>query len=119
VGCLEKQELTASILRQLREGLTPSICAIDLPELFPDSEDNDDEEDKLEEGDCILYTVFAPIKEIRAGSTVSQRLAEAYAWNSVPAGTGVPPWAAAFSDVFNKESFDSLPETPTNPNYPL
>jgi hypothetical protein len=71
------EKLAASILQQLREGPTPSICAVDseewhrddgydpadnddLPELCPDSEDDDDEEDDLEEGDGILYTVFAP-----------------------------------------------------------
>jgi hypothetical protein len=116
------EKLAASILRQLREGPTPSICAVDseewhgddgydpaddddLPELCLDSEDNDDEEDDLEEGDRILYTVFTPIEEIHAGSTISQRLAEAYAQNSVPAGTNVLSCAADFSDVFNKESF--------------
>jgi hypothetical protein len=121
------EKLAASILRQLREGPTPSICAVDseewhgddgydpadnddLPELCPDSEDDDDEEDDLKEGDRILYTVFAPVEEIRAGSTVSQCLAEAYARNSARAGTDVPPWAADFSDVFNKDSFDSLSE---------
>jgi hypothetical protein len=67
------EKLAASILRQLREGPTLSICAInseewhgddgynlannDLPDLYPDSEDDDDEEDDLEEGDRILYTV--------------------------------------------------------------
>jgi hypothetical protein len=120
------EKLATSVLWQLREGLTPSICAInseewhgddgydpadnDLPELCPDSEDDDAEENDLEEGDRILYTVFTPVEEIRAGSTVSQRLAEAYARNSAPAGTNVPSWAADFSDVFSKESFDSLPE---------
>jgi hypothetical protein len=120
------EKLTASVLRQLREGPTPSICAVDseewhgddgynpadndLPELCPDSEDDDDEEDDLKEGDRILYTVFAPVEEIRAGSTVSQRLAEAYARNSAPARTDVPSWAADFSDVFNKDSFNSLLE---------
>jgi hypothetical protein len=95
------KKLAASILRQLREGLTPSICPIDseewhgdngynptdkddLPDLSPESEDDDDDKDKLEEGDHILYTVFAPVEEIRAGSTVSQHLAEAYVWNSWP-----------------------------------
>jgi hypothetical protein len=89
------EKLAASILQQLREGLAPSICAIDseewhgddrydpandddLPELCLDSEDDDDEEDDLEEGDRILYTVFVPVEEIRASSTVSQSLAEAY-----------------------------------------
>jgi hypothetical protein len=95
------EKLAASILRQLHEGPTPSICAVDLeewhgddgydpadnddlPELCPDSEDNDDKEDNLKEGDCILYTVFAPVEEIRTGSTVSQHLVEAYARNSAP-----------------------------------
>jgi hypothetical protein len=121
--------LAASILRQLRKGPTPSICAVDseersgddgynladdddLPDLTPDSEDDDDD-DKLEEGDHILYTMFTPVKEIRAGSTVSQHLAEAYTWNSVPARTEVSPWATDFSDVFNRESFDSVLERRT------
>jgi hypothetical protein len=84
------EKLAASILQQLREGPTPSICAIDseewhgddeydpaddddLPGLCPDSEDD---EDDLEEGDRILYTVFAPVEEIHAGSTVSQHLVD-------------------------------------------
>jgi hypothetical protein len=35
---------------------------------------------------------------------------EAYTRNSAPAGTEVLSWAADFSDVFNRESFDSLLE---------
>jgi hypothetical protein len=102
------EKLAASILQQLREGPTPSICAVDLEEwhgddgydpaddndlldLSPDPDDDDDDEDKLEEGDRILYTVFAPVEEICAGSTISQRLMEAHARNSAPAGTKVPP----------------------------
>jgi hypothetical protein len=59
------EKLAASILLQLREGPTLSICAVDseewhrddgydpadndnLSELCPDSEDDDDEEDDLE-----------------------------------------------------------------------
>jgi hypothetical protein len=121
------KKLAASILWQLHEGPTLSICAVnseewhrddgydpadddDLLELFPDSEDDDDDEDELEEGDHILYTMFAPVEEICASSTVLQRLAEAYARNSAAARTDVLPWAVDFSDIFNKESFDSLPE---------
>jgi hypothetical protein len=95
------KKLATSILRQLHKGPTPSICAInseewhrdnrydlagddDLPDLSPDL-NNDDNEDKLKEGDHILYTVFAPVEEIHAGSTVSQRLVEAYTQNSAPA----------------------------------
>jgi hypothetical protein len=57
--------------------------------------------------------VFTPVKEIRTGSTVSQRLVEAHARNSAPAGTEVPPWAVDFSDIFARESFDSLPDRRT------
>jgi hypothetical protein len=120
-------KISAAILRQLREGPVPSICAIaseewcrddgynpgndgdDFPDLTPDPDDDDGDED----GDRILYTAFAPAKEIRAGSTVSQRLAEAYARNSAPPGTSVPAWVEDFSDVFDKESFDALPERRT------
>jgi hypothetical protein len=81
------------ILWQLRKVLTPSICAVDsekwygddgynladnddLLELSPDLDDSDDDEDELKEGDHILYTVFALVEEIHAGSTVSQRPVE-------------------------------------------
>jgi hypothetical protein len=64
---------------------------------------DDDDKDKLEEGDRILYTVFTPVEEIRAGSTASQRLAEAHTWNSTLSRTEVLPWAADFSDIFNRE----------------
>jgi hypothetical protein len=124
------EKLATSILQQLREGPTPSICTVDseewhgddgynladdndLPDLSPNSDDDNDDEDELEEGGCILYTVFAPVEEICAGSTVSQHLMEAYVQNSAPAGTEVPFWAVDFSDVFNRESFDSLLERRT------
>jgi hypothetical protein len=116
----KNEKLAASILQQLREGPTPSICAVDseewsgddgydpadnndLPDLTPDSEDYDDN-GELEAGDRILYTVFAPAEEIRAGSTVSQCLTEAHVWNSALAGTEVPSWAA--------DSRTSLPGSP-------
>jgi hypothetical protein len=102
------EKLAASILRQLREGPTPSICAVDseewhgddgynpadgddLPDLSLDSDNDDNDEDKLKEGDHILYTVFTLVEEIHAGSTVLQHLTEAYAWNSTPARTEVRP----------------------------
>jgi hypothetical protein len=126
----KNEKLTASILQQLREGPTPSICAVDseewtgdngydpaddddLPDLTPDSEDDGDDDDELEEGNHILYTVFATAEEIRMGGTVSQCLTEAHTRNSAPAGTEVPPWATDFSDVFTRESFDSLPDRQT------
>jgi hypothetical protein len=42
-----------------------------------------------------------------------QRRIEAYARNSTPARTEILSWAADFSDVFNRESFESLPERQT------
>jgi hypothetical protein len=124
------EKLAASILRQLREGLLLSICAIDseewhrdngydpaddddLLDLSLDSDDDDDDKDELEEGNHILYTVFTPVEEIHAGSIVSQCLSEAYTRNSIPARTEVLPWTADFSDVFNGEFFDSLSERQT------
>lgn len=81
----KNEKLAASILQQLCEGPTPSICAVeseewsgnnghdpadddDLPDLAPDSEDDGDNEDELEEGDHILYTMFTPAEEIRNSS---------------------------------------------------
>jgi hypothetical protein len=59
-------------------------------------------------------TLCSPwLKRFHTRSTVLQHLAEAYTQNSAPAGTEVPSWAIDFSDVFNRESFDSLPERRT------
>jgi hypothetical protein len=122
--------VVARILRSVRAGPFPSICVVDtddregedheddddpdLPGLIPDSEDDSDDEDNpIEDGDRIFYTRFGPSEDIRATSTVSQRLAEAHAKNSGPPPTEVPDWIREFEDVFNRESFDSLPERRT------
>jgi hypothetical protein len=55
-------------------------------------------------------TLCLPLSRRFAPAAPSRSTAEAYTWNSVPAGTGVLLWAADFSDLLNKESFDSLPE---------
>ncbi|KAJ7819915.1 hypothetical protein B0H14DRAFT_3472693 [Mycena olivaceomarginata] len=118
------------MLYGLYEGPVLFICTIDteewqednwynlgvngdnLPDLALDPDNNNDD---LEEGGQILYTVFAPAKEVRAeeihiGSTVSQQLIEAFTPNSVSAQTSVPPWTVDFLDVFEKEVFSSLLE---------
>jgi hypothetical protein len=94
----------ARIVRQLRARPIPTICTIDtddrlgkddddefredLPELLlDDSDDSDDEDDPLEDRDRVFYTQFSPLEDIRATSTVSQRLAEAFAKNSAPGCT--------------------------------
>ena len=80
-----------------------------MPEFTPDCEDNDDDEDNLiKDGNWIFYTWFSPPEEICATSTVSQWLAEAYAWNSAPPDRDLPEWVQDFEDFFNRELFDSL-----------
>jgi hypothetical protein len=81
----------ARIVRQLRAGLVPTICAIDtdnrlgkddddkfgedLPELLLDDlDDSDDKDNPLKDGDRVFYTQFSPPEDIRATSTISQRL---------------------------------------------
>jgi hypothetical protein len=126
----QSTKFLAAILWQLYEGPVLFICTIDteewqednwynlgvngdnLPDLAPDPDNNND---NLEEGGQILYTVFAPAKEVQAeeihiGSTVSQQLVEAFTQNSVSAQT---PWAVDFLDVFEKEVFSSLLEHQT------
>jgi hypothetical protein len=89
------------------------------PDLSPDPDNNnnnDDDEDELEVCNHILYTVITLAEDIRTGSTISQRLVEAYTWNSALVGIKIPSWATDFSDVFNRESFDSLPVKHRNPS---
>ena len=47
--------------------------------------------------------------EIRASSTISQRLAEAFQTN-MEATTLVPEYLKEFTSVFSKQTFDVLPE---------
>jgi hypothetical protein len=70
----------------------------------------DDSDDPLEDGDRVFYTQFSPPEDIRATSTVSQRLAEAFAKNFAPSKDELPKWVCDFEDVFNREAFDSLPD---------
>jgi hypothetical protein len=122
-GCVEElraerriYRASAQILRSLREGPLPEICVVDmedrededLPGLEPDNDDDEDE--PLEDGDRLFYTCIIPLENIRASTTVSQRLAEAFARNSAPQDARLPDWICDFQDVFNKDSFDTLPE---------
>ena len=86
--------------------------ADDEEEQLPDPEDPEDE--PLEEGDRIWATGLLPEPEyIRASSTISQRLAEAFKKNSQPLEheKHIPPHLRDFHSVFSKESFDDLPES--------
>jgi transposase InsO family protein len=85
----------------------------DMPELQPDC-DNDDEDDEIDfaEGDRLFVANILPQSaNIRASSTVSQRLAEAFRLNSENTRpTQIPDYLKEFESVFSKESFDVLPD---------
>jgi len=92
----------------------------DLPALEPDEDDDEEEpEFPLEDGDRIFVTALEPpAEEIRASSTHSQRLAEAFKRNSTSANPltdepvpseEIPSYLREFSTVFSKKSFDALP----------
>jgi hypothetical protein len=100
-------EYSNSLLEREDLGHYPLAAPIHDGHELPDPDDNEKE---LRECNWILYTMFALAKEIHARSTISQCLAKAFAWNSALAETSVLLWAEDFSDVFNKESFNSLPE---------
>jgi len=87
------------------------------PELHTDSEEKEPEEaeEPIEPGDRIfaIGLVPAPV-EIRATSSISQRLAEAFKRNSealAPSGRSIPEYLKEFDSVFSKESFNVLPES--------
>jgi transposase InsO family protein len=90
-----------------------SCSAGNLPDLIRDDEDDEDEDDdpELEEGDRVFATgLRQPPEQIRATSTISQRLAEAFKRNNGPSSDGIPDHFRDFHDVFSKESFDVLPD---------
>ena len=71
-----------------------------------------DESISVEKGDRILATGLLPppLVNIRASSTISQQLAEAFQTNE-EALTPIPGYLKEFTAVFSKQSFDVLPES--------
>ena len=124
VGC-------RSDLRQKRKTQREEIRNVEacrsgpLPAFVEDADDEDKEaapadkptdpsDEPLEEGDRVWATRLLPEPEyIRASSTISQRLAEAFKRNSEPLDyeKHIPPHLRDFHSVFAKESFDDLPES--------
>jgi hypothetical protein len=51
-----------------------------------------------------------PPEDICASSTISTHLAEAFKANSEANAPSIPEYLKEFSDIFSKESFDTLPE---------
>jgi hypothetical protein len=80
-----------------------------------DNLDSDVDDITIEEGDRIFMTMVHPVDPqhfVCASSTVSRRLAEAFAKNSKPKDFHdiVPTSLHAYADVFSETTFDSLPE---------
>src|ERR1700733_1281847 len=111
---IQKQECTLdeAFIRETRSDL------IDMP-LLMEVEDDEEEEDegyvRIEEADRIFVATLypePPLEFIRASSTVSQRLAKAFAKNTDQKSfcDVVPASLHEFEDIFSKESFDTLPE---------
>src|ERR1700761_2377603 len=87
------------------ESDTPPTFGCDIDDEFPDDV-------QIAEGDRVFMTSLWPEQEfIRATSTFSQRLAEAYAKNAPRSvKDNLPAHFYDFQDVFAKESFDVLPD---------
>jgi hypothetical protein len=80
-----------------------------------DNLDSDVVDITIEEGDCIFMMMVHPVNPqhfVHALSTVSRRLAEAFAKNSKLKDFHdiVPMSLHTYADVFSKTTFDSLPE---------
>jgi hypothetical protein len=82
---------------------------------FDDDLDSDVDDVTMEEGDRVFMAMVHPVDPhyfVRALSTVSRCLAEAFARNSKPKNFHdiVPPSLRAYADIFSETAFDSLPE---------
>jgi hypothetical protein len=82
---------------------------------FDNDLDSEADDFTIEEDDRVFMAMVHPVDLhhfIRASSTVSGHLAEAYAKNSEPKGFEdiVPTSLRSYANVFSKTTFDSLPE---------
>jgi hypothetical protein len=82
---------------------------------FDDDLDSEVNDFIVEEDDRVFMTMVHPVDPhhfVCASSTVSGRLAEAFAKNSKPKGFEdvVPMTLHEYADVFSETAFDSLPE---------
>jgi hypothetical protein len=82
---------------------------------FDDDLDSDVDDFTIEEDDRVFMTIVHPVDPhhfVRASSTASRRLAEAYAKNLKPKGFEdiVPMTLHKYADGFSETAFDSLPE---------
>ena len=93
-----------------------AVSAGPVPEFVADAEEEDsgEEAESIDVGDRIFATgLLPPPMDIRATSSISQRLAEAFKLNSeasAPPGQGIPDYLKKFDSVFSKKLFDTLLE---------
>ena len=93
---------------------TEAVSDGPVPELHTDSEEEEpkEAEEPIKPGDHIFEIGLVPVPaEIRATSSVSQRLAEAFKRNSeasAPSGQPVPEYLKEFDSIFSKESSDAV-----------
>ena len=112
-GC--QDELCQERIAHKAEARRIEICSIrPLPEVDHNSKHGlelDSQPILVEEGDHILTTSLLPPPpmDIRASSTISQRLVEAFQTNEETL-TPVPNYLREFTTVFSKQSFNVLPE---------
>jgi len=110
-GCRDEAR-EERIARKAEIQWTEAVSNGPVPELHTDSKEEEPEEaeEPIEPGDHIFTIGLVPAPaEIRATSSVSQRLSEAFKCNSkasAPSGWSIPEYS-----VFSKESFDALPES--------
>jgi hypothetical protein len=122
-GC--REDIRAEREARLVETRRISRCAASpFPASVEDAEEEESdtsEAPELAEGDRVFAAGLLPQhEEVRATSTMSQRLAEAHWHNSNPASGGpalalsaedIPYHLREYADVFSKESFDVLPDS--------
>ena len=119
-GC--RDEVHQQHVAQKAESQWKDTCtAGPIPEIDHDSDSpnssNQDHLDvppeSLEDGDRMLATGLLPLPssaDIRASSTISQQLAEAFKANSKAESPPIPEYLKEFTSVFSKKTFDILPE---------
>jgi hypothetical protein len=89
--------------------------AQDIGPALDDNLDNEVDDFTIKEDDCVFMAMVHPVNPhhfVHASSTVSGRLAEAFAKNSEPKGFEdiVPMSLHTYADIFSEMAFDSLPE---------
>jgi hypothetical protein len=129
----KRQKLTTSQINACRSGAFPTLAEEDKDEsphmdtdetdeevqdtgpAFDDDLDSEVDDFTIEEDDRVFMAMVHPVDPhhfVRASSTVSGRLAEAFAKNSKPKGFEdiVPMSLHSYADIFSETAFDSLPE---------